>query len=72
MATEKKRKRVGIVTLGCDKNTVDSEYLAGLLEDLGYEVIALEDFNPDEEFEVILLNTCGFILEQKHHCCIAE
>jgi len=65
MATEKKRKRVGIVTLGCDKNTVDSEYLAGLLEDLGYEVIALEDFNPDEEFEVILLNTCGFILDAK-------
>ncbi len=31
--------RVGIVTLGCDKNTVDNEYLAGLLDGAGCEVV---------------------------------
>ncbi|HOV33413.1 MAG TPA: 30S ribosomal protein S12 methylthiotransferase RimO [Candidatus Hydrogenedens sp.] len=65
MTSEKKIKRVGILTLGCDKNTVDNEYVAGSLEDLGYEVVALEYFNPDEEFDVIILNTCGFILDAK-------
>ncbi len=65
MPIEKKTRRIGIITLGCDKNTVDNEYLAGLLEDSGWEVIPLEDFNPDEQFDVILLNTCGFILDAK-------
>lgn len=65
MTAVKKIKRVGILTLGCDKNTVDNEYVAGALEDLGYEVVPLEDFNPDDEFDVIILNTCGFILDAK-------
>ncbi|HOQ31931.1 MAG TPA: 30S ribosomal protein S12 methylthiotransferase RimO [Candidatus Hydrogenedens sp.] len=65
MSTGKKTKRVGIITLGCDKNTVDNEYLAGLLEDIGYEVIPLEGFNAEESFDVVLLNTCGFILDAK-------
>lgn len=48
--------RVKLVTLGCDKNTVDSErYLAQLL-DHGAELV--EDA---ETAELILVNTCGFI-----------
>jgi ribosomal protein S12 methylthiotransferase len=48
--------KVSIVTLGCDKNTVDSErYLAQLL-DHGAE--ATDDL---ESADVILVNTCGFI-----------
>ena len=48
--------KVGIVTLGCDKNTVDSErYLAELV---GYGGVATRDL---EEADIILVNTCGFI-----------
>src|SRR5213075_1427117 len=47
--------KVAVVTLGCDKNTVDSErYLAELL-DRGAESAEPEDA------DVILVNTCGFI-----------
>jgi ribosomal protein S12 methylthiotransferase len=48
--------KVAIVTLGCDKNTVDSErYLADLV-DRGAEVA-----ERAEDADVILVNTCGFI-----------
>jgi ribosomal protein S12 methylthiotransferase len=48
--------RVSIITLGCDKNTVDSERYLAQLADRGAE--------PTEELgeaDVILINTCGFI-----------
>jgi ribosomal protein S12 methylthiotransferase len=45
-----------LVTLGCDKNTVDSERYIADLEDRGAR------FTPDAgEADVILVNTCGFI-----------
>lgn len=48
--------KVGFVTLGCDKNTVDSErYLARLA---GYGAELTHNL---EEAELILVNTCGFI-----------
>jgi ribosomal protein S12 methylthiotransferase len=48
--------RVGVVTLGCDKNTVDSErYLAELVAHGAEVVTALESA------EIIVVNTCGFI-----------
>ncbi len=48
--------RVALVTLGCDKNTVDSErYLAELIS---YGAEPTEDL---ADAEVILVNTCGFI-----------
>ncbi len=48
--------RVKVVTLGCDKNTVDSErYLAQLL-DHGAEAV-----DDAEAAELIIVNTCGFI-----------
>jgi ribosomal protein S12 methylthiotransferase len=48
--------RVAIVTLGCPKNAIDSEGLAGLLAAGGHEVVA-----EAESAEVVLVNTCGFI-----------
>ena len=48
--------KVGIVSLGCPKNRVDSEVMLGLLQQQGYEVTARA-----EEAEVIIVNTCGFI-----------
>jgi ribosomal protein S12 methylthiotransferase len=48
--------KVGVVTLGCDKNTVDSErYLAQLSEYSAEYTPSLADA------EVIIVNTCGFI-----------
>ncbi|MEO8377740.1 MAG: radical SAM protein, partial [Candidatus Sumerlaeota bacterium] len=54
--------RVGFVTLGCDKNTVDNEYLAGLLARDGMSVeVADEDSPPD----VVVITTCGFLQAAK-------
>lgn len=48
--------KFALVTLGCDKNTVDSErYSASLIE---HGAMLTEDLN---EAEVIVVNTCGFI-----------
>ena len=48
--------KVALITLGCDKNTVDSErYLAQLL-DHGAELV-----HEVEKAELIIVNTCGFI-----------
>jgi len=48
--------KLGFITLGCDKNTVDSERYLALLADRGAE------FTDDlSEAEVIVVNTCGFI-----------
>lgn len=48
--------RVGLITLGCDKNTVDSErYLAELVAHGGTQVHDLD------QADVVVVNTCGFI-----------
>lgn len=57
--------RVGLVTLGCDKNTVDNEYLAGLLESGGCEVVAADDFTGDITLDAVVVTTCGFIGDAK-------
>ena len=48
--------KAAIVTLGCDKNTVDSERYAASLTDTGCEVVS-----DAAEADVIVVNTCGFI-----------
>jgi ribosomal protein S12 methylthiotransferase len=48
--------RVGIVTLGCAKNAIDSEGLGGMLAAAGHEVS-----EEVSEAEVVVVNTCGFI-----------
>ncbi|MBX3729455.1 MAG: 30S ribosomal protein S12 methylthiotransferase RimO [Candidatus Sumerlaeia bacterium] len=50
--------RIGMVTLGCDKNTVDNEYLAGLL---GRDGHAVEVADPARPPDVVVITTCGFI-----------
>ncbi|MFC4766374.1 30S ribosomal protein S12 methylthiotransferase RimO [Effusibacillus consociatus] len=49
-------QKLAVVTLGCEKNLVDSEVMMGLVSKKGYEVVG----NP-EEADVIIVNTCGFI-----------
>ena len=51
---------IGLVTLGCNKNQVDSEMLLGLFKKLGYNIVS----NP-EEADIIIVNTCGFINSAK-------
>ena len=55
--------RIGMVTLGCDKNTVDNEYLAGLLAREGVDVAAADKTpgEADHDLDAVLINTCGFI-----------
>jgi ribosomal protein S12 methylthiotransferase len=50
-------KRVHIVSLGCPKNLVDSEVMAGILAETGYLLTDLP-----EEADILLVNTCAFIL----------
>ncbi|MBU6430073.1 MAG: 30S ribosomal protein S12 methylthiotransferase RimO, partial [Cyanobacteria bacterium REEB65] len=50
--------RVGMVSLGCSKNTVDSENMLGLLQQAGYEIV-----NDEAGADVVLVNTCSFIGE---------
>lgn len=50
--------KVGIVSLGCPKNQVDSEVMAGLLKKAGHTL------TPDEyQADAIVVNTCSFITE---------
>lgn len=51
-----RQKRVALVTLGCAKNLLDSEVMAGVLARRGY---ALTD--EPAQAEVVVVNTCGFI-----------
>ncbi len=53
-------KKIGIVSLGCAKNLVDSEMILGMLKDGGYEIV-----NNPSEADAIIVNTCGFILDAK-------
>ena len=59
MKVRNKTDKVKIVTLGCSKNTVDSENLLTQLQ--GNEIDAFhEDETPQDE-NVVIVNTCGFI-----------
>ena len=50
-------KRVNVITLGCSKNLVDSEVLMGQLRAGGVDVI----HESEDDHEVVVVNTCGFI-----------
>ncbi len=51
--------KISIVSLGCSKNLVDSEIITGALESAGHEI------SSEENAEVIIVNTCGFIGDAK-------
>lgn len=55
-------KKINVITLGCSKNTVDSEHLMARLAAAGYEV----RFDSDRtDAKVVVINTCGFIGDAK-------
>ena len=47
---------VGLISLGCSKNRVDSELILGHLRKAGFRITA-----DEAEAEVIIIKTCGFI-----------
>jgi ribosomal protein S12 methylthiotransferase len=49
-------EKIKVVTLGCEKNLVDSEIMSGLVDQRGYSLV-----DDQEEATVIIVNTCGFI-----------
>ncbi len=51
-----KKKKIGLVSLGCPKNRVDSEVILGDIRDKGFQVIS-----DESKAEIIIVNTCGFI-----------
>lgn len=51
--------RAALVTLGCPTNQVDSEQIMGGLVSRGFEIV------PEEEADIIVVNTCGFIQSAK-------
>lgn len=53
-------RSVKIVTLGCPKNTVDSEQMQGYLYKEGYQLTS-----ESSQAEIIIINTCGFVEEAK-------
>lgn len=52
--------KIGVVSLGCPKNLVDSEIMLGLIHEEKYEIT-----NDPSEAEIIIVNTCGFIESAK-------
>ncbi|MAN23624.1 MAG: 30S ribosomal protein S12 methylthiotransferase RimO [Gemmatimonadetes bacterium] len=49
-------QKVHLVSLGCPKNTVDSEKMLGLLDGNSYQITS-----EPEKADVVIVNTCGFI-----------
>ena len=52
--------KIGVVSLGCPKNLVDSETMLGLIHEDNFEIT-----NDPAEAEIIIVNTCGFIESAK-------
>ncbi|WP_124980972.1 30S ribosomal protein S12 methylthiotransferase RimO [Nonlabens xiamenensis] len=51
----RKKNRINVITLGCSKNVYDSEVLMGQLKASGKDVV------HEEEGNIVVINTCGFI-----------
>jgi len=49
--------KVNVITLGCSKNTVDSEVLMGQLKASKFDV----HHESDQDADIVIVNTCGFI-----------
>jgi ribosomal protein S12 methylthiotransferase len=58
VSTPPQSRRVALLTLGCARNEVDSEELAGRLDAGGWELV-------DEKADVVVVNTCGFVESAK-------
>lgn len=53
-------ERIKVVTLGCEKNMVDSKIMSGFIRERGYQLVEQAD-----DATVIIVNACGFIDDAK-------
>jgi len=51
---------IGIISLGCARNLVDSEIISGVLKERGFTVLEI-----DQGVDIAIVNTCGFIKDAK-------
>ena len=52
--------KIAVVSLGCNKNLVDSEMILGILVKRGYQIVSSE-----EDADIVIINTCAFIHDAK-------
>ena len=52
--------KILFISLGCDKNLVDTEVMLGLLASKGYEMT-----DDEQEADIIVINTCCFVRDAK-------
>lgn len=50
--------KIAFISLGCDKNLIDSEIMLGLIDEEGYAITSNE-----EEADIVIINSCGFIMD---------
>ena len=60
MSRRNKTERVGVISLGCPKNRVDTEIMLGRLARQGHEIV-----RDLADADTVIVNTCGFIDEAK-------
>ena len=53
-------KKIALISLGCEKNLVDSENILGLLLKNHYQIV-----NDKSDADILIINTCGFIESSK-------
>ena len=58
----RKKNKVNVITLGCSKNIFDSEVMMAQLKANKFEV---EHESPNDDSEIVIINTCGFIENAK-------
>ena len=56
------KKKVNVITMGCSKNLVDSEYLIKQLEENKFDIVHDSDRLDND---IVIINTCGFINDAK-------
>ena len=54
------KAKIMVISLGCDKNLVDSEMMLGILDGAGFEIV-----DDETKADVIVVNTCCFINDAK-------
>ena len=62
MKTKEQKNNINVITLGCSKNTYDSEILMGQLKNNG---VVVKHESDDESSDIVIINTCGFIENAK-------
>lgn len=62
MKTKQIPKKINVITMGCSKNLVDSEHLMAQLKANKIQVMHEQD---DEDYDAVIINTCGFIADAK-------